>query len=94
MILSQIEFAYNRSVHCTIGKSHFEVVYGLQPFGPMDLAPQSIKKQFSNDTEVKVKEIKRRHEDVCSKIEKENAKYVKQANQHRKFVEFQVDDMI
>ena len=31
---------------------------------------------------------------VCSKIEKENAKYVKQANRHKKFVEFQVDDSV
>ena len=31
---------------------------------------------------------------VCSKIEKENAKYVKQANRHKKFVEFQVDDLV
>ena len=31
---------------------------------------------------------------VCSKIEKENAKYVKQANRHKKFVEFEIDDLV
>ena len=38
--------------------------------------------------------IKKLHEDVCSKIKKENAKYVKQVNRHRKFVEFQVNDLV
>ena len=41
-----------------------------------------------------MKEIKKLHENVCSKIEKENAKYVKHANQYKKFVEFQVDDLV
>ena len=74
LILPQIEFAYNRSEHRTIGKSPFEVVYGLQPIGPMDLAPHATTKQFSGDAEVRVKEIKKLHEDVRLKIEKQNAK--------------------
>ena len=29
LILPQIESSYNRSMHITVGKSPFEVVYGL-----------------------------------------------------------------
>ena len=86
--MAQIEFAYNRFIHRTIGKSFFEVVYGLQPIGHMDLAPQSTSKQFSGDVKLRVKEIIKLYEDVHSSIERENTKYVKHANRHRKFVEF------
>ena len=42
----------------------------------MDLAPHDTTKQFSGDVEVRAKQIKKLHEDVCLKIEKQNAKYV------------------
>ena len=69
LILAQIEFVYNRSVHRTIGKSPFEIVYRLQPIGPMDFALQSTNKKFSGDAEKRVKEIKKLHESVYLKIE-------------------------
>ena len=94
LILPQIEFAYNRSENITIGKSPFEVVYWLQSIGPMDLVPHAITKQFSEDAEVRAKEIKKLHEDVRLKIEKQNAKYVEQANRYRKFVEFEVGELV
>ena len=55
-------------------------MYGLQPIGLLDLTPIVSKQQFNGDAEVKVREIKKLHENVCSKIEKMNAKYMKQAN--------------
>ena len=33
-ILSKIEFAYNKSMHQSIGRSSFEVVYDLIPIRP------------------------------------------------------------
>ena len=60
----------------------------------MDLAPHATTKQFSGDNEVRAKEIKKLHEDVLLKIEKQNAKYVEQANRHRKFVDFEVGELV
>nr|GEV54381.1 hypothetical protein [Tanacetum cinerariifolium] len=39
LILSQAEFAYNRSVNHTTGMSPFKVVYGQNPITPLDLFP-------------------------------------------------------
>ena len=94
LILPQIEFAYNRSMHRTIRKSPFKVLYGLQPIGPMKLAPHLTIQQFSGDVEVRAKEIKKLHEEVRLKIEKKNAKYVEQANKRRKYVEFEVGELV
>ena len=44
MILPQIEFAYNRSLHQSIRMSPFEVVYGVNPIGPLDLVPYPTKR--------------------------------------------------
>ena len=94
LILPQIEFAYNRSMHRTVWKSPFQVVYGLQPIGPMELAPHPTIQQFSGDAEVRAKQIKKFHEEVCLKSEKKNAKYVEQANRRREYVEFEVGELV
>ena len=38
-LLPHVEFAYNRVVNSTIDHSPFEVVYGFNPFTPLDLLP-------------------------------------------------------
>ena len=74
MIISQIEFAYNRSMYQSVGMSLFEVVYGTNPIGHLDLVPYPSKKQFSGDVDKKVKEINKLHEHVKASIEKKKMK--------------------
>ena len=71
-----------------------ECLKGLQPIGPMELAPHATIKQFSGDAKVRAKEIKKLLEEIRLKIEKQNAKYVEQANRRRKYVEFEVGDLV
>ena len=78
----------------SIRRSPFEVVYGFQPIGPLDLAPLVTGKQFSGDAKIRAKKINKLHENVRLKIEKQNEKYMKQSNRHRKFVVFQEGDLV
>ena len=81
-------------MHRTIRKSPFEVGYGLQSIGPMELAPHLTIQQFSGDAKVRAKKIKKLHEEVRLKIEKKNSKYVEQPNRRRKYVEFEVGEFV
>ena len=79
-------------MHQSIGRSPFEVEYGHIPIVPLGLVPCATKHQFSGDTETRVKEIRKLHEDVRVKIEKQNEKYQKVTNKHRKKMEFKVGE--
>ena len=52
------------------------------------------KSKLEKDLEVRAKEIKKLHEKVCLKIEKQNAKYEKQTNKHKRLIEFEVRDFV
>ena len=60
----------------------------------LDLVPRATKHQFSGDAETRVKEIRKLHEDVRVKIVKQNEKYQKAANKHKKKVKFKVGDLV
>ncbi|GKA57705.1 putative CCCH-type zinc finger family protein [Tanacetum coccineum] len=66
--LAHAEFAYNHSISQTTSQSPFEVVYGLNPITPLDLAPIETKYQFSGDAEERIKFIKKLHEEVNKKL--------------------------
>ena len=63
-LLAQAKFAHNRSPSQTTGHSPFEVVYGLNPIGPLELAPLLVTKHFSGDAEERAKEIKKLYEQI------------------------------
>ena len=69
-------------------------MYGLNPIGPLELAPLPVTKHFSGDAEERAKEIKKLHEQIRGSILKKNEKYSKQANKHWKPAAFKEGDMV
>lgn len=74
VLLPHAELAYNIAPHKVTGYSPFETVYGLNPLSPVDLAPISTPKRFSQDAADRAKEKQKLHEDIKSRIEKTNEK--------------------
>ncbi|KAJ8647929.1 hypothetical protein MRB53_000952 [Persea americana] len=77
-----------------MGTSPFEVVYGKNPHGPLDLAPLPITHHFSGDDVDQAKYIQKLHEQVRARIIKQNEKYRNNANKHRKPVAFKDGDLV
>ncbi|PKU81761.1 RNA-directed DNA polymerase [Dendrobium catenatum] len=94
LILAQVEFAFNRSTNQTTGHIPFEIVYGTNPLTPLDLMPSATLTAVSKEGEQRSKEIKKLHQQVREHIVKQNTKYQKQANKHRKLQQFQVGDKV
>ncbi|GJR01416.1 RNA-directed DNA polymerase [Tanacetum coccineum] len=84
----------DRDPNQTTGKSPFEIVYGCNPSSPLDLVPLPVTSNYSSDVDVRAEKIKELHEQVRGKIKKQNQKYAKQANKHRKFASFKVCDLV
>ncbi|GJX83545.1 RNA-directed DNA polymerase [Tanacetum coccineum] len=61
LILPQAEFAYNKSVNRTIGKSPFEIVYGWNPITPLDLVLVPEVGRFSEEGADQSEQIKELH---------------------------------
>ncbi|KAJ0946191.1 putative nucleotidyltransferase, Ribonuclease H [Helianthus annuus] len=94
LVLPQAEFAYNRSNNSTTGRSPFFVVYGRQPFTPLDLAPFPETKHFSAKGQAQANQIKALHERVREQIIKHNLQYQSRASLHRKKVVFEEGDLV
>ncbi|GKF44266.1 RNA-directed DNA polymerase [Tanacetum coccineum] len=68
LILPHTEFAYNRSVNRTTGKSPFKVVYGRNPITPLDLVPVPDVGQFSKEWADQFEQIKETHRSIQEQI--------------------------
>jgi hypothetical protein len=93
-VLPQAEFAYNRSSHRSTGMSPFLVVYGRNPFTPLDLTPLPAAEHYSTEGADRSEQIKSLHKQVREKIENNNIVYQRRANLHRKKVVFQEGDLV
>ncbi|KAD7479708.1 hypothetical protein E3N88_02844 [Mikania micrantha] len=94
LVLPQAEFAYNRSSHKSTGKTPFFIVYGRNPFAPLDLAPPSDMSHLSTDGDVRAVQIQDLHQQVRAQIAKHNLQYQEAANKHRRSVIFQPGDLV
>jgi Integrase zinc binding domain/Integrase core domain len=94
LVLPQAEFSYNRSGSKITGKNPFEVVYGCNPKSHLDLVSLPISHSYSGDADERAKEIKDLYEKVRKRIEKQNQKYKRQANKHRRTVIFKEGDLV
>jgi len=93
LLLAHAEFAYNRALSRTTNESPFKVVYGQNPFGPLDLLPLHQEKMNVKASK-RVKEIQKFHKKVQEQIEKANERYQNQANKHRKQALFKPGDLV
>lgn len=88
LTLAHAEFAYNRSINRTTGKTPFEVVYGKNPITPLDLAPIQAHETVSDESSQQVEDMQKLHMDVQRCINQSNQKNAGKANQRRKSVAF------
>ncbi|WRX11626.1 Integrase [Theobroma cacao] len=94
LVLAQAEFSYNNFVSQTTGRCPFEVVYGKRPLSPLDLPVLPTTREFSADAEERAKQIKKLHEEVREKTNRQTDRYQKQANKHKKPASFKKGDLV
>ncbi|KAE8697779.1 putative Quercetin 3-O-methyltransferase 1 [Hibiscus syriacus] len=94
LALPQAEFAYNRSKNRTTGLSPFEIVYGQNPSGVLDLAPIPRIGRFSPKEYEMAKYLRGIHEQVKQTIHESNTKYKTRVDNHRRQVLFDVGDFV
>lgn len=92
--LAMVEFAYNRTVHSSTGKSPFEVVYGFNPLTPLDLLPLPTDNIVNLDGRKKAEMMKKIHEQTKLAIERKNEQTALRRNKGRKSVIFKPGDQV
>ncbi|XP_074305763.1 uncharacterized protein LOC141640985 [Silene latifolia] len=78
----------------TDGRAPFEIVYGVNPYPPIDLVPIPKKDVLSFEAKERQAAFLRVCEKVRAQIEKANAKYKEKANKHRKQAVFKEGDLV
>jgi hypothetical protein len=81
-------------MHTTTSYSSFEIVYGFNPFTPLDLMPLPIDEMSSLDGHRKAKLVKSIHEKVLIQIAQKNEKFASQANKGWRRVIFEPGDWV
>jgi hypothetical protein len=84
MVLPQAEFAYNSSINRSTGKSTFQIVYGANPKGIVDLVDLPIDPYLSRDATYFVENIQGMHQQVQQKLQSMNNQYKEATHRHRR----------
>ncbi|GJR42971.1 RNA-directed DNA polymerase [Tanacetum coccineum] len=80
--LPQAEFTYNWSNHSSTSHTPFFVVYGRNPFTPLNLAPMVGDGSVSAEGDEHARQIQELHAQVREQIIKHNLQYQTRANKH------------
>lgn len=88
------EFAYNRTPSSTTGISLSEVVYGVNPYIPIDLIPLLKADILNYKAKARQEAFKKTCDQVKKQIEKMNEMYKQHANRNRRQPEFQPGDLV
>jgi hypothetical protein len=93
-VLPQAEFAYNESVNRSTGKIPFEIVYSRQPRGVSKLRDSEQMITKSASAEEFAEAMEELHSRVKQRLLKSNQEYKRRADQHRRQLHFEVDDLV
>ena len=93
--LAHAEFAYNRAPSRTTKYSPFEVVYGINPYVPIDYVSLPKNKLVHGIAKEHIQFMIAIHKEVRAQIEKANKHYKEQADQRvKKTHKFDVGDLV
>ncbi|XP_074304655.1 uncharacterized protein LOC141639422 [Silene latifolia] len=92
--LAHAKFAYNRSPTYATGHSPFEVVYGINPYVPLDLIPLPKDELIHKDAEAKLKSMLKLHQQIREWIESINSTYQRKSNKRRRSRIFKEGDLV
>jgi hypothetical protein len=89
-----VEFAYNDSINRSTGKIPFQIVYGMQPRGVLELRDSEQNATRSASVEDFTEAMKELHSQVKVRLQNSNQDYKRRADQHRRQLQFEVGDLI
>lgn len=93
-MLAQVEYAYNDTINRTIGKSPFEVIYGLHTRDILELKNLGnavTRSGYAEDFTQSMKEI---HESVKQELKDNTTKIKQKVDERRKKLQLQVGDIV
>jgi Integrase core domain len=93
-ILSKVEFEFNSSDNRSTSFSPFQVLYGFNPKGPLDLLPIQGPGESTKKVEQRLTELQVIHAQVRENLEASYARYKQQADASRVEVSFDVGDLV